>query len=645
MTSNKTTLTKMTRQICTALAALLMVGAMASCSENENTETVQSDNAYLSLSFSTGTGNSTRAGETSGKVLADNETDANPTKESDIHNIKVWVFKSDTGDEATPISYKAETLNEVKNGNYTLNLRFLRKIGGEEVKKIDLYILANSESINMLEQMKGKDLRSVTRKDLKEVSFTSPFGINSDGTPETKEVTKEKGLPISRAITQISVDSHVADTEEGAKAKGIRIPLVRAVSKLHFYFARKSGSDANTSQVKVTRIEVEGNTIPTASYVFPDEAIYNENGYNQDVTSPKYNSSGTAYVSYALKLAGVENNDIKEVEDPESFIKKSKSAQEYLDAFNNAGIKSHDLCYLRETNKAIQGTIYYSLDGGATEKNVTFNIPSNGNAIRNRELVVYGYFLKGGKLCLDYQVLPWNVVTSEIGWNVANCEMWAWKGNEEKKSIWPVKPQDGDAEAVNCMVSKPGFDDKFSKHTKAKEGSSEAAFYFKMTAPTGAVWKAHLSNTDDFKFNSGKGKAWSYDGKDYLAATTGIARELPYQIKIGASKSWWTFDESKPEDFNGADTEDGKRYAKAYEGDNPEGIWTDFYITVSLDGVHEYELVINPKGQGGKYKDGRKFCGTDTRIRIFNLRAEKGIMYDKMQNDIYYKVYSEYLNK
>lgn len=406
----QSTLTKMTRPVCMALAALLMVGAMASCSENENTETAPGDNAYLSLSFSTGTGNCTRAGETNGKTLADNETDANPTQENDIHNIKVWVFKSNTGDEATPISYKAETLSEVKNGNYTLSLRFLRKIGGQEVKNIDLYILANSESINMLDQMKGKDLSSVPRKDLKEVCFTSPFGINSDGNAETKEVPAGKGLPISRAITKISVDSHVADTEEGAKAKGIRIPLVRAVSKLHFYFARKSGSDANTSQVKVTKIEVEGNTIPTASYVFPDEATYNENGYNQNVTSQKYDNAGTDYVSNALKLAGVENKDIKEVDNPESFIKKSnQSAQEYLDAFKQAGIGSHNLCYLRETNKAIRGTIYYSLDGGKTEKHETFNIPSEGNAIRNRELVVYGYFLNGqmGKLTVTPSIQEW----------------------------------------------------------------------------------------------------------------------------------------------------------------------------------------------------------------------------------------------
>lgn len=404
----QSTLTKMTRPVCMALAALLMVGAMASCSENENTETAQSDNAYLSLSFSTGTGNSTRAGESHTEdVLANNESKADPNSESDFHSIKVWVFQSGTNEDANPIAYKEEALKDI-NGSYNLQLRFLRKIAGKEVENIDLYILANSESTNIQDKLSGKDFSSITRKELQNISFDSTFGIQENGKPQNTKVP-ETGLPISRAITNISVEKHVGTTEAEAETKGIKIPLVRAVSKLHFYFARKSGNDANTSKVKVTRIEVKGNTIPTASYIFPDETEYDENGYNQDVTSQKYNSA-TPYVLDALKLAGVENKDIMEVEDPKSFIKKSnQSAQEYLDAFDNKGIKSHDLCYLRETNKAIQGTIYYSLDGGVTENHVTFNIPSEGNAIRNRELVVYGYFLNGqmGKLTVTPTIQEW----------------------------------------------------------------------------------------------------------------------------------------------------------------------------------------------------------------------------------------------
>ncbi len=405
----QSTLTKMTRPVCMALAALLMVGAMASCSENENTETALSDNAYLSLSFSTGTGNSTRAGESHTEdALANNESKADPNSESDFHSIKVWVFQSGTNEDANPIAYKEEALKDI-NGSYNLQLRFLRKIAGKDVENIDLYILANSESTNIESKLIGKDFSSITRKELQNIRFDSTFGIQENGNPQNTEVP-ETGLPISRAITNISVEKHVGTTEAEAATKGIKIPLVRAVSKLHFYFARKTGSDANTSQVKVTRIEVEGNTIPTASYVFPDEAIYNEKGYNQDVTSQKYDNAGTDYVPTTLKLAGVENMDIKAVEDPKSFIKKSnQSAQQYLDAFKQASIGSHNLCYLRETTKAIKGTIYYSLDGGATEKHETFNIPSEGNAIRNRELVVYGYFLNGqmGKLTVTPTIQEW----------------------------------------------------------------------------------------------------------------------------------------------------------------------------------------------------------------------------------------------
>ena len=399
----QSTLTKMTRPVCMALAALLMVGAMASCSENENTETAQSDNAYLSLSFSTGTGNSTRAGESHTEdALANNESKADPNSESDIHSIKVWVFQSGTNEDANPIAYKEEALKDI-NGSYNLQLRFLRKIAGKDVENIDLYILANSESTNIESKLSGKDFSSITRKELQNISFDSTFGIQENGNPQNTEVP-ETGLPISRAITNISVEKHVGTTEAEAETKGIKIPLVRAVSKLHFYFTRKTGIE----NVKVTSIEVEGYTIPTASYIFPDETEYKENDDNQVVTSNKYNVNSNGYVSTVLKLNGVETDNIKEVEDPEKFKKtETQTAQDYLDAFKKAGIASHDLCYLRETTKAIKGKIHYSL--GTEEKSVDFSIPTDGKAIRNRELVVYGYFLNGqmGMLTVTPTIKEW----------------------------------------------------------------------------------------------------------------------------------------------------------------------------------------------------------------------------------------------
>lgn len=427
----QSTLTKMTRPVCMALAALLMVGAMASCSENENTETALSDNAYLSLSFSTGTGNSTRAGESHTEdVLANNESKADPNSESDFHSIKVWVFQSGTNEDANPIAYKEEALKDI-NGSYNLQLRFLRKIAGKEVENIDLYILANSESTNIQDKLSGKDFSSITRKELQNIRFDSTFGIQDNGNPQNTKVP-ETGLPISRAITNISVEKHVGTTEAEAENKGIKIPLVRAVSKLHFYFARKSGIE----NVKVTSIEVEGNTIPTASYIFPDETEYKENDDNQVVTSNKYNVNSNGYVSTVLKLNGVETDNIKEVEDPENFIKKSnQTAQEYLDAFKKAGIASHNLCYLRETTKAIKGKIHYSL--GTEEKSVDFSIPTDGKANRNRELVVYGYFLNGqiGMLTVTPTIQEWkdggtydyNDASTEVIFPDADKTNWGYK--------------------------------------------------------------------------------------------------------------------------------------------------------------------------------------------------------------------------
>lgn len=403
MTSYKTTLTKMMRQTLTALAALLMVGAMASCSENQDIETAENHDAYISLSFSSNSANSTRAGESRTEgVLADNKSKADPNSESDIHSIKVWVFQSGTNEDANPIAYKEEALKDI-NSSYNLQLRFLRKIAGKEVENIDLYILANSESTNIESKLNGKDFSSITRKELQNICFDSTFGIQKNGNPQNTEVP-ETGLPISRAITNISVEKHVGTTEAEAKTKGIKIPLVRAVSKLHFYFARKTGIE----NVKVTSIEVEGNTIPTASYIFPDETEYKENDDNQVVTSNKYDVNSTGYVSTVLKLNGVETDNIKEVEDPEKFKKnETQTAQDYLDAFKKAGIASHNLCYLRETTKAIKGKIHYSL--GTEEKSVDFSIPTGGKAIRNRELVVYGYFLNGqmGMLTVTPTIQEW----------------------------------------------------------------------------------------------------------------------------------------------------------------------------------------------------------------------------------------------
>lgn len=611
------TLIKMTRRLGMAIAALLMLSTMASCSDQDSQAPATGDEAYLNLSFSTASATTSRASRAGD--IGNDETQANPTAESDIHSIKVWVFKSGTGESANPIAYKEDTPSAVDgkpvNGNYTLNLRFLRKINGEELKNIDLYILANSESTNMADKLKGKDLRSITRADLQKVTFDDPFGITTEGKAQTTVVPTGKGLPISRAITNIEIAKHVADTEIEAKDKGISIPLVRAVSKLHFYFARTADADALTENVKVTKIEIDGNTFPTESYVFPDEEDYATADANKAATSNKYGTP--SYVSTLLKLDGVENTGIKAVADPLTYKRdeKTETAQTYMDRMNKE-IGGHNLSYLRETNKPIKGKIYYQLAEGGVEKSRGFTIPSEGNAIRNRELVVYGYFLQGGALCLDWQVMPWNKVTSEISWSNVNCQMYAWQTGST------LNPKGGDAEGLYCLVNYPRYQDK--DHEILEDKKSGAAYYFKVESPAGLVWKAHLTNPDEFAFNYDESIKGSTN-----CVSTGIARKDPYQIKVEAKKPW----------TNGTSWTELTDWARG-KGTNP--VYTDLYVTVSLDGIHEYEVEINPDNAGGMYQKGRKFAGTKTRIRIFQLQATQGTAYDKLQSNSGH--YKNYLN-
>lgn len=599
------TLTKMTRRLGMAIAALLMLSTMASCSDQDSQAPATGDEAYLNLSFSTASNTTSRASRAGD--IGNNETQANPNTESDIHSIKVWVFKSGTGESANPIAYKEDNHTVVggvtANGNYTLNLRFLRKINGEELKNIDLYILANSESTNMADKLKGKDFRSITRADLQGVTFDDPFGITAEGKAQTTEVPNGKGLPISRAITNIEIAKHVADTEIEAKDKGISIPLVRAVSKLHFYFARTADADALTENVKVTKIEIDGNTFPTESYVFPDEEDYTKADANKAATSNKYGTP--SYVATPLKLDGVENAKIKAVADPLAYKRgPSEIAQTYMDRMNKE-IGGHNLSYLRETNKPITGKIYYQLAEGGIEKSQGFTIPSSGNAIRNRELVVYGYFLQGGALCLDWQVMPWNKVTSEISWSNVNCQMYAWQTGST------LNPKGGDAEGLYCLVNYPRYKD--TDHKILEDKKSGAAYYFKVESPAGLVWKAHLTNPDEFAFNYDESIKGSTN-----CVSTGIARKDPYQIKVEAKKPW----------TNGTSWTELTDWARG-KGTNP--VYTDLYVTVSLDGIHEYEVEINPDNAGGMYQKGRKFAGTNTRIRIFQLQATKGTAYNELQ--------------
>lgn len=395
-------LTSMMKGIAALAPTLLLTLMFTSCMTDGYTDTATGkSDTYINLNVSTPTAQA-RANAPTGSTAGtsgtpkENETSPNPTDEEKIYSIRVWAFKSGTDENAMPIGFKAETgLNET--GSHQVSMKLLRKAAGD-LENIDLFILLNAESIGVLND---NNCNRMTRKDLKAVTFNSNFGINTNGSPQATTVP-DAGLPISRVITNINVKNNIADNAAAAAARPVSVPLVRAVSKLHFFFARKTGKD--TESVTVTKIEVNGETLTAASPVFPGAAT----DATKETEGLKGRLTGLTYLTQNLIFGSIATDKINPVDDPKEYIRQPREkAQVYMTRLST-GVQEGCRSYLRETDKPITGKIHFKANASLAERSVVFEIPE---AYRNHELVVYGYF--SGEASLDnfklqYYVANWN---------------------------------------------------------------------------------------------------------------------------------------------------------------------------------------------------------------------------------------------
>lgn len=395
-------LTSMMKGIAALAPTLLLTLILTSCMSDGYTDTAAGkSDTYINLNVSTPTAQARAnapAGSTAGTsgTLGQDETSPSPTEEEKIYSIRVWAFKSGSAETAAPIGFKAETgLNET--GSHQVSMKLLRKAAGD-LDNIDLFILLNAESIGVLND---NNCNRMTRQELKNAVFNSNFGIKKDGSPQVKAVPAT-GLPISRVITNINVKNNIANNAAEAATKPVSVPLVRAVSKLHFFFARKTGKD--TESVTVTKIEVNGETLTEASPVFPEAATNAE----KDTKGLTGSFNGLKYLIKNLRFGAIATNKINPVADPKVYIRNTgEKAQDYMTRLST-DVQEGCRSYLRETDKTITGKIYFKSNASLAERSVDFKIPE---AYRNHELVVYGYF--SGEAFLDnlklqYYVASWN---------------------------------------------------------------------------------------------------------------------------------------------------------------------------------------------------------------------------------------------
>lgn len=331
------------------------------------------------------------------------DTDPATIAERTMHDLKVWAFLSSGGDDAVAIGYASKSgLNQYE--EYQWLEMGLPK--GVIRQSLDFYAIANATGTGF-EEIDNLGT-TPTRSQLENAKFTA-FGTTNavtGGVPAT-------GLPASRILKGVEFPN--ASENIVSEANQLSILLLRAVGKYRFFFAKPTGFEG-----QITKIELNENVLPASELMMPAPSTNNATlPHTPSVTLPSGVSMSSAVLTYTANIA---SNNIKEVDDPEAFLKRTNETfTEYIARLTNTttGVTEYTngLTYIRESNAPLKGKIYYKI-GNGEEASKEFVLQtedpddhSANNAVhhcfpRNHYSVVYAYF-KGGGLYVVPMAMPW----------------------------------------------------------------------------------------------------------------------------------------------------------------------------------------------------------------------------------------------
>lgn len=512
--------------------------------------------------------------------------------DNEFRTIKIYAYPHSTSDGSadTPVGYFYD--NDLSgNGPYYCTMPI--ELSGDS-QEIDFYVLVNDGA---MEPKEGQNIilkENSTRSDIESYMFSVvPGQTYREENDQTYNAIPMSNLP--KKQTANGEENRTFTIRRTSSPQYIDIEVTRAMARLRLQFAKEGDAE-----VKIT------------------DAVLSQGPHDTWLASePDVNTADISKMYNSKYSADFVDREI-DVEKPADGVSDKKDDRYYqtevetymLENFYGADPDNPNDPPTDTENKnyGYQLVLTYTIDG--EQKTKTVYLPP---VTRNQTINVRGT-IEASTLEIQVQVNLWEKEESSIGWNVT-ATLAAWNSDTPKEPDLD-DATNGDEEAALCYVVYPRYD---SDHTGLEDRSSYAGFYFKLDGPKGAVWKAHLSNTEDFAFGTGK---YDYESdNDKFCASTGIARDDPYQIQIKAINPW-----TKGTSFDNS-TDWGKEHENT-EGDPDQNkqVTTKFWITVSLDGVNEYPVVINPviKNLKTHYNTGRRFAGNnDYEITFWQLKALK----------------------
>ena len=371
------------RFIWIVLSALMLAGA---CSRLEE------QNAALNIYVRLPEDAATKASYTDWSTLFNRETR--------INDLKIWVFLNESTDASLPagqlLGYLEPKQLNVVSGSVQKFTVLLDKEIASKIKKVDVYVLANSRAIQLQEI--GK---TTTSAELEALTLSgNRFGIANNGEPTNTGVIDYEGLP----YTALGKGLTLSGSATNLSVENETLQLVRAVSKVQFVFSQiKLPSGETPVPFEIKGLELDGGQIPEQEYLFKESSVPYRIGSDYVPRTPSFPE-----LPSKDNIAGITN--------PSSYAFDSSTgtSQEYQDkiykALVNNTLTGYAPCYLRESDKALTGRIRYTV-GNSTEKTLEFSMNTGEKFTRNSSWVLY-FYINNNALSLSVFYTKWDPVDS-----------------------------------------------------------------------------------------------------------------------------------------------------------------------------------------------------------------------------------------
>ena len=309
--------------------------------------------------------------------------------EAAVHNLQIWIYESETKAFVGYLSTEEVTSLNMSDGA-TYQLPVSDDFASRK-PSVNVYVLANVKPANcgiglLNDETNHDDLMDGAK-------IVNHFGLGL-GDGDLVMSVPDQGLPMAGKLTVQPVVGDAPALRVGTMSQVATVPLMRAVSKLRFVFAKTTGQPT----VNIKSIKMNTGMIPDEEYLF------------KTPTSMTYNTAAVELLSTVIEVASKD--------DPTAYIYFDQEAQTYENLINGAGLTVHGPIYLRESDKQLAGTITYQI-GEGPEQTADFQMQQAGDFLRNHTWIVYAYYAGSDRLQVQsLYVKEW--VNKEVNHNIYN---------------------------------------------------------------------------------------------------------------------------------------------------------------------------------------------------------------------------------